>query len=98
MKFVQTIHLGQQAKGVAFKLRAPTCIKKIIAVAARTAQVNDVSIGEDVNMAVWQKGIRHPPRKIRVQIEVIEQDNHRSAHVSIVDVESFKGLQQEKLE
>eukprot|EP00703_Trepomonas_sp_PC1_P001564 JAP95042.1 Ribosomal protein L31B [Trepomonas sp. PC1] len=98
MKFVQTIDLAKQAKGVAFKKRAPTCIKKIQDIAIKTAQCEDVQIGEDVNLYVWQKGIRCPPRKIRVQIDVKEQDNIKIAVVSLVDVESFKGLQQEKNE
>jgi ribosomal protein L31E len=53
MKFVQTIDLSKQAKGVAFKKRAPTCIKKIADIATKTAQCEKVVIGEDVNLYVW---------------------------------------------
>ena len=98
MKYIQTIVLSKQAEGIAFKKRAPRCIREIKRIAAKTTKIDDIRIGEDVNLFVWSKGIRAPPRKIRVQFEEKEEDQHKFVEVSFIDVESFKGLRQEKIE
>lgn len=95
MKYIRTINLAHQCMGVSFKKRAPKCIKAIKAVAQRITKVDDVKIGEEINAYVWSNGIRNVPRKIRVSIEVKEDDNKQHVVVNFVDVDSFKGLRNE---
>ena len=98
MKIVQTINIGNETKGVAFKKRVPKAIRQIAAIARRVAGVEDVKISEEVNLFMWKNSIRNPPRRIRVEIEVKEQDNQKFAVVNYVPTESFKGLQTERQE
>ncbi|MEK6877746.1 MAG: 50S ribosomal protein L31e, partial [Thermoproteota archaeon] len=48
--------------------RAKRAINMIREFAIRHMKSEDIKIEEDVSHLVWARGIRHPPRKIRVKI------------------------------
>ena len=48
--------------------RAKRAINMIREFAVRHMKSEDVKIEEDVSHLVWARGIRHPPRKIRVKL------------------------------
>ncbi len=59
--------------GVAFEAppyrRAKVAIRVIKEFTMRHMKATEVSIKEDVNKAVWARGIRHPPRRVRLEME-----------------------------
>lgn len=59
--------------GIAFEAppyrRAKVAVRIIKEFAKRHMKATEVSIKEDVNKAVWVRGIRHPPRRIRLEME-----------------------------
>ena len=59
--------------GVAFEAppyrRAKVAIRIIKDFTKRHMKATEVSIGEDVNELIWARGIRHPPRRIRLEME-----------------------------
>lgn len=66
--------------GVSFKKRAPRCISTIRQLAARVMKepIENVVIDESVNVYVWKKGIKAPPRRIRVLIEHIKSEDEQN--------------------
>jgi large subunit ribosomal protein L31e len=59
--------------GVVFETQAYRRSKKAITVirefATRHMKATQVSIDVEVNKVVWARGIRHPPRRIRLEME-----------------------------
>jgi len=59
--------------GVAFEApayrRAKVAIRIIKEFTKRHMKATEVSIKEDVNELVWARGIRHPPRRLRLEME-----------------------------
>ncbi len=59
--------------GIAFEAppyrRAKVAIRMIKEFTKRHMKATEVSIEEDVNEAIWARGIRHPPRRIRLEME-----------------------------
>lgn len=59
--------------GVVFETQPYRRAKKAIIVirefATRHMKATQVSIDEDVNRAVWARGMRHPPRRIKLEME-----------------------------
>jgi len=59
--------------GIAFEAppyrRAKIAIRIIKEFTKRHMKATEVSIKEDVNKAVWARGIRHPPRRVRLEME-----------------------------
>jgi large subunit ribosomal protein L31e len=49
--------------------RAKVAIRIIREFAKRHMKATEVSVNEDVNKVVWARGIRHPPRRVRVEME-----------------------------
>ena len=64
-----TIHLHKLVHGRSFKKRAPTAVKSIVAFAQREMGTTDVRIDPRLNQAIWERGIRSPPHRIRVKLE-----------------------------
>lgn len=63
----------------------------------------DVRVDTKLNQWVWSKGIRNPPRRIRVRLsrrrnEEEDAENPLYTLVSVVDVADFKGLVTEQVE
>jgi large subunit ribosomal protein L31e len=49
--------------------RAKVAIRVIREFVTRHMKATDVTIAEDVNLHVWARGIRHPPRRIKLDME-----------------------------
>jgi len=64
-----TIHLHKYVHGRSFKKRAPTAVKSVVAFAQREMGTNDVRIDPKLNQALWERGIKSVPHRIRVKLE-----------------------------
>ncbi|CAK7308669.1 60S ribosomal protein L31 [Vulpes lagopus] len=63
-----TINIHKRIHGVGFKKRAPRALKKIRKFAMKEMGTPDVRIDTRLNKAVWAKGIRNVPYRIRVRL------------------------------
>ncbi|CAD7677447.1 unnamed protein product [Nyctereutes procyonoides] len=61
-----TINIHKHIHGVGFKKRAPRALKEIQKFAMKEMGTPDVHIDTRLNKAVWVKGIRNVPYRIRV--------------------------------
>jgi large subunit ribosomal protein L31e len=63
----------------------------------------DVRIDTKLNQWVWSKGVRNPPRRVRVRLSRKRNEEEDAVNplytlVSVVDVADFKGLVTEQVE
>jgi len=65
---VYTVPLGVAFEAPSYR-RAKVAIRIIREFTKRHMKAIDVNIKEDVNEVVWTRGIRHPPRRIRLEME-----------------------------
>ena len=71
---IYTINLGKVLLSPNNK-RAKRAINMIREFASRHMKSENVKIEEDVSHLVWERGIRHPPRKIRVKLTKDDDGN-----------------------
>ena len=95
-----TIHLHKYVHGKSFRKRAPTAIKAIRAFALKEMGTKDVRVEPDLNKAVWHKGIKNIPHRLRVRLSRKRNDDENATDklytlASFVPVASVKGLQTE---
>jgi len=95
-----TIHMHKYVHGKTFKKRAPTAIKAIKAFATKHMGTSDVRVDPFLNKAIWKRGIKSVPHRIRVRISRRRNDDEDAkeklySHVEYVPITSFKGLQTE---
>jgi large subunit ribosomal protein L31e len=81
-----------------FKKRAPRAVKEIKKFAAKLMQTEDVRVDAELNKAVWSKGVRNVPRRVRVRLQRKRNEDEESGNklytlVSVVNVDSYKGLE-----
>ena len=93
-----TIHLHKYIHGVGFKRRAPRAIKAIKKFAEKQMRTPDVRVDTKLNKAVWAKGIRNVPYRIRVRCHRKRNEDEDSPHkfytlVTHVPVDTFKKLE-----
>ncbi|KIJ98606.1 hypothetical protein K443DRAFT_627661 [Laccaria amethystina LaAM-08-1] len=93
-----TIHLHKRVHGRSFKKRAPWAVKSVIDFAQKTMGTSDVRIDPKLNQAVWARGIKTVPHRLRVKLERKRNDEENAkeklyTYVTHVPVTSFKGLQ-----
>ncbi|GLB39624.1 putative ribosomal_L31e [Lyophyllum shimeji] len=93
-----TIHLHKRVHGRSFKKRAPWAVKSVVEFARKAMGTNDVRVDPRLNQAVWERGIKSVPHRIRVKCERKRNDEEGAkeklyTYVSHVPVTSFKGLQ-----
>ena len=78
------------------KKRAPRALKTVKTFVEKLTRANRVVISPRVNKFLWQKGVVHVPRRVRIQATVKTHQNddktQRVAVVELVPVASFKGL------
>ncbi|GAB00016.1 uncharacterized protein L969DRAFT_96630 [Mixia osmundae IAM 14324] len=94
-----TIHLHKRVHSVQFKKRAPKAVKEVVKFAQSTMGTKLVQIDPTLNAAIWQKGVKDVPRRIRVRLSRKRNDDEDAkeklltvvSHVS--GVTDFKGLQ-----
>ena len=92
-----TIHVHKHVHKVQFKKRAPRAVKAIKEFARREMGLSDVRLDTSVNKALWSRGIKNPPVRMRVRLtrKRSEDPNARGRLYTLVEyvpVESFKGL------
>jgi large subunit ribosomal protein L31e len=99
-----TINLHKRLHGVSFKNRAPRAVREIKAFAKALMRTEDVRIDSELNKAVWAKGIRNVPFRVRVRMErrrAEEEDGTGMVtHVQYVEMEprEMKGETTKKVE
>uniref|UniRef100_A0ABK0LYX3 Large ribosomal subunit protein eL31 n=1 Tax=Rattus norvegicus TaxID=10116 RepID=A0ABK0LYX3_RAT len=93
-----TINIHKRIHGVGFKKRAPRALKKNRKFAMKEMGTPDVRVDTRLNKAVWAKGIRNVPYRIRVHLsgnrnEDEDSPNKLYTRVTYVPVTTFKNLQ-----
>lgn len=63
-----TINLHRRLHGCTFKKMAPKAVKEIRNFAQKAMGTSDVRLDVKLNKAVWSRGIRSVPRRMRVRI------------------------------
>lgn len=86
-----------------FKKRAPSAIKAIRKAVEKSMKTKDIRVDPSLNEAIWNRGIKNVPRRIRVRMSRKRNEDEDAAEklytvVSYVPVTSFKGLQSQTLE
>merc|ERR1712048_76263 len=98
-----TINLHKRIHGMQFKKRAPRAIREIKKFAEKMMGTPDVRIDTGLNKYVWSHGVRNVPRRARVRLARRRNEDEDSTNklytlVSVVKVDTFKGLQTENVE
>jgi len=70
-----TINLHKRLHGISFKKRAPRAVKEIKQFAAKMMKTPDVRLDVKLNKAVWRKGVRNVPMRMRIQISRRRNDD-----------------------
>ncbi|XP_027630611.1 60S ribosomal protein L31 [Tupaia chinensis] len=92
-----TINIHKRIHGVGFKKRAPRALKEIRKFAMKEMGTPDVRIDTRLNKAVWAKGIRNVPYRIRVQLSRKPNEDEDSSNklytlVTYVPITTCKNL------
>uniref|UniRef100_A0A6U2PPT8 60S ribosomal protein L31 n=1 Tax=Leptocylindrus danicus TaxID=163516 RepID=A0A6U2PPT8_9STRA len=98
-----TIHLAKLVHKATFKKKSPRAIKKLKEFAEKAMGTKDVRIDTKLNKHIWSRGIRNPPKRIRVRLSRRrneDDDGEGSLYTlaQLVEVDSFKGLQTETVD
>ncbi|XP_027631780.1 60S ribosomal protein L31, partial [Tupaia chinensis] len=93
-----TINIHKRIHGVGFKKRALQALKKFRKFAMKEMGTPDVHIDTRLNKAVWAKGIRNVPYRIRVRLSRKQNEdedlpNKLYTLVTYAPVTTFKNLQ-----
>ncbi|EJT51108.1 hypothetical protein A1Q2_07217 [Trichosporon asahii var. asahii CBS 8904] len=94
-----TINIHKRTHDLSFKKKAPKSVKAVKEFAEKAMGVKDVRISPGLNQALWSRGVRSPPRRIRVRLERKRNDDEGAKEklyvvASVVEgVTSFKGLE-----
>ncbi|KIJ28279.1 hypothetical protein M422DRAFT_54661 [Sphaerobolus stellatus SS14] len=93
-----TIHLHKHVHGRSFKKRSPWAIKSVVDFATKVMGTKDVRVDPKLNEAIWARGVRSPPHRIRVKLERRRNDEEEAkeklyTYATYVPVTTFKGLQ-----
>merc|ERR1712019_173940 len=93
-----TINLHKRLHGITFKKRAKRAIKEIRSFAQKEMKTADVRLDVKLNRAVWSKGVKNVPRRLRIQISRRRNDDDEAgeemySYVTAVETpEGFGGL------
>ncbi|XP_054421127.1 60S ribosomal protein L31-like [Pteronotus mesoamericanus] len=93
-----TINMHKRIHEVGFKKRVPWALKEIQKFAMKEMGTPDVHIDTRLNKAIWAKGIRNVPYRIRVQLSRKRNEKENSSNKfytldTYVSPTSFKNLQ-----
>ncbi|KAI7876073.1 hypothetical protein K492DRAFT_172870 [Lichtheimia hyalospora FSU 10163] len=75
-----TIHLHKLVHGRSFKKRTPQAIKAVKQFAVKAMGTPDVRIDTGLNKALWARGVRNVPHRIRVRIARKRNDDEDAVH------------------
>lgn len=70
-----TIHLSKRLHKTSFKKCAPKAVKEIRKFAAKVMGTTDVRLDVKLNKAVWSKGVKNVPTRLRVVISRRRNDD-----------------------
>ena len=70
-----TVNIHKAVHGKSFKEKAPQAVKQIRAFAKKMMGTSDVRIDVKLNKAVWSKGVRHVPNRVRIVISRRRNDD-----------------------
>lgn len=91
-----TINLKKTTKKVSWCYKAPHALRNMKKLIQRNFNSNDeVLIAPDLNKAVWVRGMKHVPNKVRIRVERGPSSKDPTKNVfraSLVIVGGFKGL------
>jgi large subunit ribosomal protein L31e len=93
-----TVHLHKLVHGRSFKKRAPWAVKSVVNFAQKAMGTSDVRVDPSLNSALWARGVKSVPHRIRIKLERKRNDDEGAkerlfTYASYVPVTSFKGLQ-----
>nr|ACN09978.1 60S ribosomal protein L31 [Salmo salar]ACN12325.1 60S ribosomal protein L31 [Salmo salar] len=93
-----TVNIHKRIHGVSFKRRAPRALKEIRKFAMKEMGTPDVRIDTRLNKAVWTKGVKNVPYRMRVRLSRKRNEDEDSPNklytlVTYVPVTTYKGLQ-----
>uniref|UniRef100_A0A8C2PYZ7 Large ribosomal subunit protein eL31 n=1 Tax=Cyprinus carpio TaxID=7962 RepID=A0A8C2PYZ7_CYPCA len=91
-----TINIHKRIHGISFKRRAPRALKEIRKFAVKEMGTPDVRIDTRLNKAVWAKGVRNVPYRMRVRLSRKRNEDEDSPNklytlVTYVPVTTYKG-------
>merc|ERR1712216_825032 len=99
-----TVHLHKLLHGVSFKKRAPRAVKEVKKFATKMMGTKDVRVDVKLNKAIWSKGIKSVPHRIRIRLARRINDDEEAADslytlvTHVEGVSDFKGLQTKTIE
>merc|ERR1712057_111743 len=70
-----TINMHKRLHGTTFKKRAPRAIRAIRKFATQMMGTSDVRVHPQLNKAVWSKGVKNIPHRVRVRCERRRNDD-----------------------
>lgn len=80
-----TVNIHKAVHGKSFKEKAPQAVKQIRAFAKKVMGTTDVRLDVKLNKAVWSKGVKNVPNRVRIVISRRRNDDE-DAKVSAVDL------------
>eukprot|EP00878_Enallax_costatus_P000145 GHUV01000189.1.p1 GENE.GHUV01000189.1~~GHUV01000189.1.p1 ORF type:complete len:117 (+),score=45.74 GHUV01000189.1:43-393(+) len=91
-----TINLHKKLHKIKFKSRAPRAVKEIKGFASKIMGTNDVRLDVNLNKAVWSKGIKNVPNKLRIVISRRRNDDEDAkeemySFVTVAQDQALKG-------
>eukprot|EP01064_Diplonema_japonicum_P014371 TRINITY_DN2198_c0_g2_i1.p1 TRINITY_DN2198_c0_g2~~TRINITY_DN2198_c0_g2_i1.p1 ORF type:complete len:127 (+),score=48.07 TRINITY_DN2198_c0_g2_i1:64-444(+) len=99
-----TVHMHKYLKGRTFKKRAPFAAKVVRKVAKQFMGTEDNRIEVRLNKAIWSKGIKGCPTRIRVRLERKRNEDDDAKHelytvASFIRLprDGFKGLMTQRV-
>lgn len=92
-----TIQLSKRIHKMQFKRRAPRAVKEIRKFAEKVMGTKDVRVDAELNKAVWKRGIKNVPTRVRVRLSRRRNEDEDAeetlyTYAQLVEVDSFKGL------
>jgi len=93
-----TINVHKRVHSVQFKKKAPRAIKEIKRFAQKAMGTADVRLDVKLNKFVWSKGVRNVPRRVRVRLARLRNEDEDAKEkmytlVTHVPVATYKKLQ-----
>lgn len=82
-----TIHLSKRLHKTSFKKCAPKAVKEIRKFASKVMGTSDVRLDVKLNKAVWSKGIKNVPTRLRIVISRRRNDDEDAKVGSSISIE-----------
>ncbi|GKT32754.1 Ribosomal protein L31e like protein [Aduncisulcus paluster] len=93
-----TINIKRAVGSVKLKKKAPRAISEIKKAVNRLTHCKNIRIDGSLNQFIWDKGIRTPPKCVRIRVEHRVEKDRSYANVFYVPVIDFSGLKTVKKE